>query len=221
MHKPALLCLLLALTLTACGGGGTPTPVTPPKTDFIQPTSLEGTVQVVSVANNSTIRLRSDDGLETLSSAPITSSGGQFSFSLPLPNATLVSKLKSASVAETFGSLVMQGGDCTGSIDVSNLGTKIYVLSELQLLGGVKITKLSTAIISSSGGAVAFAGSVWIYSPSSVSVSGTQTCLGGSTNVANVYLKPGWNVIQASEGKGGLTMQSVDPAKTVWRDSKL
>lgn len=220
MHKPSPHYLLLVLALTACNTVSTPAPVIPPlKTDFVQPTSIEGTIQVPSIAKNATIRSTSSNGLDTLSSTSITSSGGQFTFSLPLPNASLVSKLKGNSVAELTQGFV-SSADCTGDIKISNLLAKIYALYELQLVEGATTTTLANIIASSSGGVDELTINGWVYSVSNVSVVGTLTCASSNTTrVANLYLKPGWNVIQERLGKSGLTLQSLDPLKTIWHAS--
>ena len=217
MHKSAPLCLLiLGLTLTACNNGGTPTPTPPLQTDFVQPTAIEGTVQVINVGNSATVQLRTKDGLTTLSSAPIKAVNGQFSFSLPLPSAALTSKLESTSVAELYQGFA-SSADCTGTIQVSDLVAKIYLLSELRLVDGTTSTKLSNITASSSGASSELTSNGWVYSLSSVTMTGTQSCSDGKNNIANIHLKLGWNAIQFNLGKNGLTYQSVDPTKTVWR----
>jgi len=221
MHKSAPLCLLiLGLSLTACNNGGTPAPVEPPpKTDFVQPTAIEGTVQVISVGNTATMQLRSKDGLTTLSSAPIKALNGQFSFSLPLPSAALSGKLESFPVAQLYQSLNSSGLDCTGTIQISDLLATGYSFSELQLVDGTTVTKLSSITASSTGDFNEISANGWFYSLSSVSVTGTRSCPSGQKYVANVHLKPGWNALQFNLGKSGGSYQSVDPTKTLWRST--
>jgi len=219
MHKPASICLLiLGLTLTACNGGGTPAPVEPPpKTDFVQPTAIEGTVQVISVGSTATVQLRSKDGLTTLSSAPIKAVSGQFSFSLLLPSAALTSKLQSSPISALFQALNSGGTDCTGTIQVSDLLANVYSFAELQLVDGTTVTKLSSIAASATGDSSEISINGWFYSLSSVTITGTRSCPSGQKYVANVYLKPGWNALQFNSGKNGQIYQSVDPTKTVWR----
>jgi len=218
MHKPASICLLiLGLTLTACSGGGTPAPVEPPlKTDFVQPTAIEGTVQVISVGNTATVQLPSKDGLTTVSSAPIKTLNGQFSFSLPLPSAALTGKLQSISVAALV-QLLDSDSDCTGTIQISDSLAQVYSFSELQLVDGTKVTKLSSITASATADSSEISINGWFYSLSSVTVTGTRSCASGQKLFANIHLKLGWNAIQFNLGNNNVSYRSVDPTKTVWR----
>ena len=215
MHKSAPLCLLISgLTLTACNNGGTPTP--PLKTDFVQPTAIEGTVQLITASNTATVHLRTKDGLTTVSSAPIKAVNSQYTFSLPLPSAALTSKLESISVTSLYQQII-SGGDCTGTIQVDDLVAKIYVLSGLELVDGTTVTNLLSITVSSLGESSERSLNSWVYSLSNVTMTGTQSCPDGKNNIANIHFKPGWNAFQFSSGKNGGIYQSVDPTKTVWR----
>jgi len=218
MHKYATFGLLLALTLTACGGGGG-TPAPPLKTDFIQPTSIEGTVQVVGLSNTVKLQLQADKSSDLVANAILQSNG---QFKLTLPTATLAGKLKSDLLLGLL-ELVSSGSEgCTGSITISDLIAKVYGFTTLKLVDGTTTTKLTSATLSAStdGG---FQGTLdmWLYASSPVSMTGSRTCTDNRNVQANVQVKPGWNAARISFNGKNTVLESVDPTKTVWREGGI
>jgi|GEM_PF-1212388 len=223
---------LLPLALSACGGGGTSAPA--PKTDFTQPSSVEGTVQGFS--GGGTLQLNDSDE-KTVASASADSSGN---FKLFLPSKAASTNLTANSLGLAFLGVANSDGTCTGSISSSDVAAKIYAFDTLVLIQGKTKLNLRSGSIQSSkdsdGERKEYTLTSWVYSDTPYSLVGNRTCTSSSVEAGKTvvttrltqmatYLKSGWNTVTArvsiksgSSRRAEIEVRSVDTSKSVWQE---
>ncbi len=211
--------VLLAVGLVAC-----PTPVVEPiKTDFGQPTTIEGTIiDFVPRPNNpAVIEYREKDG--TLGAKANAKDDGTFSLVLPSAD-TVTSKLKESSLVLFLALISSDFGekkDCTGEITLSPI-VPTYVLIEMGVTQGSFATdrKISSGTVSVTNGKPSIDQDFWIFATSPTQFSGTQNCA-KSKSKASLFLKKGWNVanVKLLFATNEVIVQSIESAATTWRSN--
>jgi len=226
----SLTLALLPLALSACGGGGTPAPVL--RTEFSQPTRIEGKIQDYP-GSSGTVKLLSSNGEEVLSSV---STDGLGNFQVSLPAVGWPSKL-SSSVMDAPFKLNTSKATCTGTLVVSDLSVATQSFDQLRLIQGSKDVPLSSATYALEAGVSSTESTrYWVYASGKVSLTSSRTCTASTTkngvtqtNTLTIrgaaYLKTGWNVVQKdiklSQSGNTLTLEwtlsSLDAGPSVWQ----
>jgi hypothetical protein len=206
-------------TAMCLGLVGCPSP-TPIKTDFAQPTTIEGTiVDFVSRPNSpAVVEYREKNGF--LASKANASQDG--TFSLALPSADIVtSKLEESSLLLLFFQIAGGSGkDCTGELTLNPI-VKTYAVFGMGFTQGSFETdrKISSGTIGIVDGKTSIDQNFWIFATNPTQFSGTRTCSDSKIR-ANLFLKQGWNAANlklSASNDFGLVIQSVEPAATTWR----
>jgi hypothetical protein len=202
----------LSVGLVAC-----PSPQPPIKTDFGQPTTIEGTItDLVERPNNpAVVEFRNKTGF-LLSKTNANNNG---TFSLALPSADLVtSKLESSEFSLFFFALIGSSGEnCTGDLSLTPI-VNTFTLSTLGFTQGSFETdrKISSGDVGVVNGVPNVNQNMWIFATDSTKFSGTRMCADFKVK-ANLFLKKGWNVANVKFSEKNLVVESIEPAATNWR----
>jgi hypothetical protein len=208
--------MVLTIGLVAC-----PSPTPPVKTDFGQPTTIEGTIIdfVPRPDSPAVIEYREKNGFL----AAKANARDDGTFSLVLPSADVVtSKLKESSLVLFLSGIAGGFGeekDCTGEITLSPVITT-YVVTQMGFTQGSFDTdrKISSGTVSITNGKPNIDQDFWIFATSPTQLTGMRSC-SDSKSKASLFLKKGWNVanLKLLFDKNEVIIQSIEPAATSWR----